>query len=64
MRPGDVVVWLLYPEALSGIVEHDLAGADAAMGVNLPKDGGTGPVFGGAKKVGVDEMGDGCGIEN
>jgi hypothetical protein len=34
------------------------------MAVDLPEDGGTGPVFGGTYKIGVDELGDSGGIEN
>ncbi len=47
MRPGDVVVRLFNPVAGARIVEHNLAIADVAMGVDLPEDRGTGPVFGG-----------------
>ena len=48
MCPGDVVIWLFYAAASGGIIEHDFPIADVAMGVDLPEDGGTGPVFGGA----------------
>ena len=64
MCPGDVIVWTFYAVAIGRVVKHDFAIADVAVGVDLPKDGGIGPVFGCAKKVGVDEVGDGCGIEN
>ncbi len=45
MGPGDMVKWLFYTTAGGGIVEHDLAIADVAKVVDLPEDGGTGPVF-------------------
>ena len=43
-----MVVRLFYAAAGGGIIEHDFAIADVAMGVDLPEDGGAGPVFGGA----------------
>ena len=64
MCPGDVVIWLLYTASVGWIVKHDLAIADVSMTIDLPEDGGAGPVFRGADKIGVDEVCDGCGIEN
>ncbi len=64
MCPGDVTVRLLNPSSGDGIIKHDFTIANVALGVDLPEDSGTGPVFGGTDKVGVDEVGDGGRLED
>ncbi len=64
MCPGDVIVWLFNPSSGGGIIKHDFTIANVSLAVYLPENCGAGPVFGGAYKIGVDEVGDSGGIEN
>ena len=52
MGPGDVGIGFL--DSLSGcyIEKDNLTGADFFVFVDLPVDGGAGPVFGGSYKIG------------
>ena len=59
-----MIVWLLHSAAGRGIIKHDLAITNVSLAVNLPEDGGTGPVFGGTDEVGVDEFSNYRFVEN
>ncbi len=54
MNPGDVGIGFLDSFAGRFIVKNDLTGVNFFVFVDLPEDGGSGPVFGGSYEIVYD----------